>query len=206
MIIGFSGNARSGKDFSCSLLQEMGKARGVNFQRMAFADKLKISAHESLGIYFDTLKEHLDFSDWFKLNTIINVNSDHEISGRDYYVKFGESHRNIFGEDFWVKQTISGNLHNRDVIFTDVRYPNEAEKILSFDGYIVNIERSDSEDSPDIHKLPESLIDFNVINNKDKDALTKELKVIFDSIYNEESDYKFEDYEHTNKHKDESEW
>jgi hypothetical protein len=48
--------------------------------------------------------------------------------------------REMFGEDFWVDQAFKG-LGDESVVFTDVRFPNEAEAIRGRGGVVWNVVR-----------------------------------------------------------------
>jgi hypothetical protein len=48
--------------------------------------------------------------------------------------------REMFGEDFWVEQAFKG-LGDEDVVFTDVRFPNEAEAVRGRGGVVWNVVR-----------------------------------------------------------------
>jgi hypothetical protein len=48
--------------------------------------------------------------------------------------------REMFGEGFWVEQAFRG-LGDEDVVFTDVRFPNEAEAIRGRGGVVWNVVR-----------------------------------------------------------------
>lgn len=139
MIIGLSGYARSGKDESANALTS-----ALHFNRVAFADKLR------------------DFL--YKLNP--NVQSDNGIgSVRLQYVinRYGwgayketpwgaeirellqrlgtECGRGLIHENVWVEAALHGLDPDRNYVVTDVRFPNEAEAIVTEGGYLVRIVR-----------------------------------------------------------------
>lgn len=140
MIIGITGYARSGKD---TLAQSLKLRHG--FQRIAFADKLKELA---LGtdpiIYWDELCDipvHLSTLvaglGWDRAKAHLEV--------RQYLQRLGDHCRSTFGEDVWIRATLP-KLHalqdaGHHIVYTDVRYPNEADFIRSKGGLIIKVVR-----------------------------------------------------------------
>jgi hypothetical protein len=49
--------------------------------------------------------------------------------------------RELWGEDFWVGQAFEGLVGDEGVVFTDVRFPNEAEAIRARGGVVWNVVR-----------------------------------------------------------------
>lgn len=141
MLIGLSGPAGSGKDTVCKLIQEWGLWRGVTVRREAFADRLKLSAArlffpeielEPAVAWCNALKET------GRLGVEIPGDGDHalsrEMSGRVFLQRFGtESHREVFGHDFWVSAALN-DLSADYTIVTDVRFPNEALELHRLGG------------------------------------------------------------------------
>jgi hypothetical protein len=158
-LIGLSGRSHSGKDAACAALVKIATPKTV--ERVAFADKLKMSACAALGIEYqdaadavaicNDIKEHGRLTVRLKGGTGSAVIS--QFIGREYLQWYGtEAHRDIFGQNFWVDALLpfadvgehyglAWHLNNlfpgADVIVvTDVRFPNEAERIISLGGEV----------------------------------------------------------------------
>lgn len=130
MILGLSGYARSGKDTVAEYLVEK-----YGFVRMAFADPMR-EALAKLNPWIDfgglriPLSEALRITDWDGIK-------DESTEIRSLLQRMGtEVGRSMFGEDFWVDYALKKaeeSGHER-IVFSDVRFPNEAEGIKSFAG------------------------------------------------------------------------
>jgi hypothetical protein len=154
VIIGLHGEAESGKDLTYKLLTEIGEMsgaalKGIGVVRRAFADPLKVSAAYALG-FKGTAPECIEFCNRLKEGTLIrvedtyNYNSLAALTGREYLQFFGtEAHRHVFGDSFWIDQTLpyGWNPTKEMVVVTDVRFDNEAERVLENDGVIWEIVR-----------------------------------------------------------------
>ena len=126
MIIGISGYARVGKDTFGSSLCKILKEYGIKCETIALADSLK----EKIANFIWTNFKISAYSQETELKKII----------RPMLVSFGESKR-IQDPNFWIteceKKFISGTLY----IITDIRYENEAEWIISKNGFLLNLNR-----------------------------------------------------------------
>jgi hypothetical protein len=146
---------------------------------------LKVSALAALGIdtadplgVCDKLKEegHIRWS--------YGPPSEHgDITGREYLQKYGtEAHRDVFGQNFWVNVCLpEGFIHAAQVVVvTDVRFPNEAERIHELGGHVWQIIRP-SKDERDAHAseqpLDERLIDGIIHNDGNLDDLKKSVGI-----------------------------
>ena len=151
--IGLVGRARSGKDtVALHLIEKHG------YTRVAFADRMR-DAVEALnpviridadGLIY-TLAQGLKMYGWEGLKT-------YSPDIRGYLQRMGtEVGRYMFGEDFWVEQALRVSEAYERVVFSDVRYPNEAERIRKEGGVLWRVEREGIEKS-DEH-TSESLIE-----------------------------------------------
>ena len=129
MIIGLSGYAQSGKDTVAELL-----CLNYGYKRVSFADPMR----EAL----------------MRLNPVINsqplaclvddygwdvAKSNPEV--RRLLQVFGtEVGREMFGENFWVDLAFKQAPQQR-VVFTDVRFPNEAQAIIDKGGQVWRVQR-----------------------------------------------------------------
>jgi Deoxynucleotide monophosphate kinase len=144
MIIGLTGLKGSGKDTIAAHL-----IKSYGFERRAFADKLKESAAALLKLdpsHFEVLKNSPDilfaigsFKQDGMFEMIVNQ------STREFLQRYGtESHRDVFGQDFWVNQLLpmDGFYTDRNIVITDVRFVNEAERIHALKGHVVRVVRT----------------------------------------------------------------
>lgn len=167
MIIGLAGFKGSGKDtVAAYLVKEHG------FERKAFADPLKQSIAALFNIEFhqvDQLKNDPDV--WVALE-VGCAESDYidRMTFRTFLQRYGtESHRNVFGQDFWIDQTlpVQGFYPGRAIVVTDVRFQNEADRIRHLGGTLWFINRPTGEFSF-VHAHSSEEIDFDtdlVIDN-----------------------------------------
>jgi len=148
MLIGLYGKARSGKDTVATYL---GRTRG--FQTRAFADPMYDMLAAGMGIHMTSRKTGLLRTEQInELPYCIYVN-DHDkdsvvnpfgVSVRRLMQTLGtEWGRNVVGEDVWVTLADAWYQQHRQghVVFTDVRFPNEADFILSNGGQVVEVYR-----------------------------------------------------------------
>lgn len=138
MIIGLSGYARSGKDTVGEMLVEE-----LGFERVSFADKLKEFCDFIFDPVFDpkTWMEgplfggQFDAGDWTLLS---------KSERRPYHQRVGQGARDLINEDIWVDAALPlyGSYQNRNLVVTDVRFPNEYRRIIRLGGHVVRIERA----------------------------------------------------------------
>lgn len=177
----------------------MGDRRYETTTLLGFADKLKIIAAKALGYTDLTDQECVELMDrcketWlFTIDEIVEVQPNpfpirnyqhiHRLSGRQYLQWFGTEARKVFGDDFWVDQVLPlpegihvyvngwqqewyGTSH---VAFTDLRFPNEAQRILDLGGEVWEVLRpgtnSDGHDSELV--LPRELVTRQIHNSGD---------------------------------------
>ena len=131
MIIGLSGYAQSGKDSVADLL-----CLNYGFKRISFALAIRDAV--------------------FTLNPLVNDNSRVEDLVNEYGWDIAKAHpevrrllqvfgtevgRNLFGETFWIDQAFKRAEEYERVVFTDVRFPNEAYAIQKIAGEIWRVNR-----------------------------------------------------------------
>jgi len=180
MIIGLHGMKRSGKDTLFNLIKE----EYPNAERLAFADKIKESLAALLGIStreFALLKENARFK----------VEADgisYQFSWRRFIQRYGtEAHRDIFGDDFWVDMILPKDCDHNDKLYvvTDVRFLNEAQRILELNGKIIHLIRTEYNLRGDVHiseeTLPKEMVHSVIYNNSTMENLKERIvKVIED--------------------------
>lgn len=172
MILALNGRKRSGKNTVAELIAE----RCENVEQVAYADKLKDSCAALFGIdrsELDRLKNaedvHLmladeDGADHFSFEMMT-------LNFRQIIQRYGtEAHRDIFGSDFWVRQTLDPIEDGPDklIIITDCRFPNEAMAVKERGGLVVRVLRHQTDDHGDEHSSEQNidhLVDHYINNS-----------------------------------------
>lgn len=162
-LVGIAGYARAGKDTAAQGLVDIG------WTKAAFADPLK-RALEILNpvVYteghWDNDKDIYSLSDALAYGDGWNDAKDDPDWGdevRRLLQTFGtEVGRNLFGEDFWVKQALDGAYPY--TVFSDVRFKNEADAIRAAGGIVIWV------DNPEVGPLNDHASE-NSINGDDID-------------------------------------
>lgn len=132
ILIGLEGRAGCGKDTVAAILLQNGHHF---FYRMAFADPLK----EAAGILFHWPANAVGSNEFKAI-----LDPFWNLTVRDVFQRLGtEAMRGTFGDDFWVRRWEKefARYPTTNVVVTDVRFDNEAERIRSHGGVIVHIER-----------------------------------------------------------------
>ena len=177
MIIGISGKARSGKDTFADFLVDVFYSQfNRKFKTMAFADELKYLCKIQFGLSYEQLwgdsKEKLDYR---------YRKQDGEFwTAREIMQAVGEFYRSI-DADYWVKaldQSIKNSM-DKDIIITDVRYPNEFNYVKESGGIIIRIYRvggpyiNNASHSSEcaLDSFADSLFDVVIHNDKTLDDL-----------------------------------
>lgn len=93
------------------------------------------------------------------------------LTNREFLMVLGEGLRNLLGEDIWVNYTFNGYTPDSHWIITDLRYKNEAEKVLSHKGTLIRINADQRTFPTSKHKSEIDLDDFTnfsftLTNNK----------------------------------------
>jgi len=206
VLIGLHGRRGSGKDTAFAHIAEWAEGRGLTCARRGFADKLKHSAFLALGFHIaesDALVLADDLKTMGEITTVIPQQSViYTISGRKFLQLFGtESHRDLFGDNFWVDALLpdgfinawpkdfDGPLHRpawhrnfdfADIcVITDLRFENEAQRVHDLGGTVIEIDRKAVEIG-DGHaseiRLPDEMIDLTIDNNGSLADLSREVK------------------------------
>jgi hypothetical protein len=193
-LIGINGFKRSGKGTVADFITDhyVG-GEGVVYQ-VGFADKVKIMAARSLGFFEETPRECIALMDVAKEYWLLNASTIgceiQEITGRQYLQNVGVEARKLFGDDFWVDQVLPRPSRRRPrrgderdatnqvllqcrfegvdcVAITDLRFENEAERVLALGGVVWRVNRpeceSDGHDSE--QPLPDHLISLEIWND-----------------------------------------
>lgn len=189
MVIGLNGRLKSGKDTTFGIIQDLYPYA----ERVSFADKLKRSAAASLGISVEMLEKLKNLED-------VYVGLDYDDEGmpkmfmqngpsfniRQFLQRYGtEAHREIFGDNFWVDQALpidTEHMH-RLLVVTDMRFPNEVQRVKDLGGICVKVERSiDTETKHGDHPSEQDvdyMIDYFLDNNGDLAELRNNVRKLF---------------------------
>lgn len=178
MIFGIAGQKRVGKDETGNRILHYLDAE-LTGRKIAYADKLKDSFCGFLGIDRDQLEDLKSIEHQHPSTVQLELIQHHDggmaqihnrLNFREALERFGtEGHRNIFGETFWVDITFpEGYKPESDItIVCDVRFPNEAQRIIDLGGKIIRV--LDGPPSPPTHEaeqiLDSSLISYEIDNS-----------------------------------------
>jgi hypothetical protein len=184
MLIGLSGYARSGKDTVADYL-----VKNYGFTRMAFADPIREALYRlDPKVTFGGMPEislawAVDKSGW-------EVVKDESPEVRGLLQRMGtEVARNMFGEDFWVDYAIGQSWKNDNVVFSDVRFRNEAKAIEKNWGQNWRVNRTGAQ-AANAHVSETQMDDYKefdtVLNNdSSKEALYEQIDKIMELNKNE---------------------
>ena len=168
MLIGLHGKKQAGKD----TVYERLRAMGFPVERASFADLVYESAAAALGVTVAQLREWKnDPGVYIEVGRVEAGQGEvlARLHPRKYLQRYGtEAHRDLFGHNFWVEQVPLAH-GNRFVVVTDVRFPNEAERVRRCGGAVVHVVGPPSvENAGDGHEseatLPPHLIDHVLPN------------------------------------------
>lgn len=135
--IGLSGYARSGKDTVGRILVEQ-----HGYVRASFAQALK-----ALSLTIDPIT-HRAGTDAIRLAQLIDgIGWEEAKDGypevRRILQRLGTGVRDVVGENTWVDLAMRGLPDGAKVVFTDCRFPNEAEAIKRAGGHVWRVTRHD---------------------------------------------------------------
>lgn len=161
-IVGLIGKKRSGKDtFGLALIEAHG------FTRVAFADPVRQAALD-LDPYVGrpALPGQLAPQREIRLSDVIDsigweAAKDYVPEVRRILENFGTNSIRKLDPDFWVRMALEKiQATEGPVVVTDVRFPNEADKIRELGGIVVRIIRPGFESAPGSHLCETSLDDY----------------------------------------------
>lgn len=191
MVLGITGRAGSGKNTVAEMLQrELGGEFKIACE--GFADSLKLSAARALGFDPADTREAIAMADALKTCGSVSAIIEHgpydvqeaRISGREFLQRYGtESHRDVFGYDFWVDQVIPpGGFTDPDFdlkIITDLRFENEVKRIREVDGLIWRVYRP-GRDGADTHVseagIADDEINWSIFNDGTLESLADRVR------------------------------
>jgi hypothetical protein len=124
-IIGFGHLARVGKDSAAEVL-----VRRAGYRRLAFADPLKAMTLD----VFPTLRDRVETWGWERVK-----NTDPAV--RPILQRLGAAVRDHLGIDTWLDAALASIEPGRRYVISDVRFENEAKRILDLGGAVYRIDR-----------------------------------------------------------------
>lgn len=151
ILVGVGSRARIGKDYAAKEL-----AKYFDLERIAFADALKLDVAQ-------LFKAHgLDY--W-------GIESEPSLKEkvRPLLVEYGMTMRR-FNENAWIDRALNKELTHQVTLVTDVRFPNEANRIKSLGGYYIEIKTDlppANETEAYYSPLMGGIADYTVKNNFD---------------------------------------
>lgn len=187
MIIGLTGKRLSGKDTAGAYLVEH-----YGFERVAFADKLK----EGVAALFDITREEVDEykgqeNDGIPYAEVILQVGSNEYSWTwvEFLQRFGtDMGRKVWGWDFWVNLAFVDPVEfyharehydDRNIVVTDVRFDNEAERIIKLGGTIIRLIRPVVDEAHDKHEsedgISDHFVEYDLHNDGNLDELYGDL-------------------------------
>ncbi|MCZ9884629.1 deoxynucleotide monophosphate kinase family protein [Arthrobacter sp. B2a2-09] len=161
-IVGLIGKKRSGKDtFGAALIEAHG------FTRVAFADPLRQAAL-ALDPFVGrpALPGQLAPQKDVRLSDVIETigweaAKDYVPEVRRILEAFGTDSIRKLDEGFWVRMAVEKiQATDGPVVVTDVRFPNEADKIRELGGIVVRIVRPSQEPTGPAHQCETSLDEY----------------------------------------------
>ena len=193
MVIGLSGKIRSGKSRVAKIFKEVLEENGKTCEIKSFASpiyeivsrlyrsnikEIQRDKRDNVPIYIHTRKSNsgLILSNYREILQTIGTTA-RDCGDENVWVNslFGCENEKVMGEFTWATEYW---------IIDDVRFPNEAQRILDCNGKLIRINRSDAEDNK--HVIENSLNDWDkwdlVIENnhtskkKRNKELTKTIK------------------------------
>jgi hypothetical protein len=151
MLLGLAGQIGAGKDAVYERAGVLAPELGItSVERVSFADKLKLAAARAIGVSVETLeglkrneRARVELTVWNETDPATHpVSGINAITVRKYLQLFGtEVGRETFGDSFWVDQALPSDLNHtgRLICVTDVRFPNEAARVLELGGIVVRV-------------------------------------------------------------------
>ena len=176
-LIGITGFKTSGKDTTFEAIRTLTGGLAV---RRAFADNLKRIGALALGLEFDQMERFKEIGQLDIGGLPPQWPSGSTTTGRQYLQNLGVGAREVFGTNFWVDQVLPVDPRKRELIWstgplappkwgvvTDVRFPNEAERVLDLGGEVWEVIRPGLESDGHASEipLPRELVTREILNN-----------------------------------------
>lgn len=163
-IIALSGWARSGKDTVANYLVEH-----HGYTKVSFADPMRDALYrlnpeirDMTGLVYG-FRQAVNLFGWEDMKTYFP-------EYRGLMQRMGtEVGREMFGEDFWVKQALKKITPGQNVVFADCRYQNEASEVRRVGGLVWRVEREgnlSANSHTSEHDLDNYMFDLILSNNE----------------------------------------
>lgn len=192
---------RAGKDTTANSIRDWCADHNLTYRRLAFADQVKLLVARALDIGGSTDEIQIARVDELKLYGQVewriydgeNEGRSGKMTGREFIINLAgdgptTGARGLFGANFWLDQALP--LHwdpcETDVtVITDLRFPEEAERVHYHGGYIVEIfnDRAESPGGRSEQGLPRQLIDRQLLNTHTIDALRERTRVLMNALW-----------------------
>lgn len=182
-LIAISGKIGSGKDETGRFIQEQLSQRGEEWHIKKFATKLKQCLALALEVDLSVF-ESREFKDSF-LPQEWNGPNGESTSIRKLMQTFGtDAVRSVVHEDFWVNSLFAGWNEKSRWIITDLRFPNEYERVKKMGGITVRINRplELSSSHPSETALDNFSFDWTIDNRADLEQLKREVYLFTSSL------------------------
>lgn len=173
-VLGLSGWARSGKDTIADYLVDVEGYTKVSFAQPMKEAMYRLNPRITVNEVVNTaLRVGVDVYDWDGLK-------ERSPDIRGLLQRFGtEIGREMFGENFWVDYALNSIEDGSKVVFSDVRFPNEADAIRQLGGKVYRVERQGVEAANDHiseHALDKYKFDGTINNNGTIQGLQQNVK------------------------------
>lgn len=183
-IIAFGHKARVGKDTAAKYLVSYLRTANKNhsfkdIRHCSFAYELKQRCYDLFGWAGLHSPEHYEAYPDQKEQILWKIGK----SPREIWIEFGNHMRSIY-PDIWIDLVFNTNIDADLLIISDLRYPNEANRIIAENGHCIRIDKHDAPIRTDVADT--ALVGFGgwdlVINNDG--TLNKFYKDITDKVSN----------------------
>lgn len=204
VLLGLTGRKGSGKDTVFRLLREEADDLGLVVSRRGFADLLKLSFCRIFEP-FANVEDAVAWCDKLKVDGYVDATIEsgvgEHLTGRLALQRYGtEAHREVFGEDFWIDALLPlGNPFRSEpfgsapwvenflvdgavpsiCVVTDVRFDNEASRVVDAGGRIARVLRHGA-DTTDDHSsesgVDDSLVAYEIFNDQSIDDMRPQVR------------------------------
>ena len=176
--IGFSGWARSGKDTAAEHV-----IKNYGYSKASFAEPIRQALYN--------LNPSIDVGESNKASLATAVRllgweelKDISVDVRPLMQRLGtEVGREMFGDNFWVDSALDRVSDGSKVVFTDVRYHNEADAVRALGGQIYRIDRAGVGPANE-HASETALNDYAFDDRIDNSGTVEELYSQIDRVIN----------------------
>lgn len=202
-VVAVNGFKRAGKGECARILSDL--YGGVTYE-IGFADKLKILAAGVLGVA-ENPRDDIALMDDFKLFGVLQSwmrdpdgdSNRVQITGREFLQNLGNEARRVLGDTVWIDMVLpnprdfTGADWDRELretaeamypdvdllIITDLRYPNEAQRVKDVGGVIWEVVRPEVESDGHASEqvLARELVDYTITNYGDLEDLETSVRM-----------------------------